>query len=141
MHNFKVDHDLFLSLSYDLLKDIQKREKKYNGVLCPLRGGFLLSYFMSKHLDIPMFYMEISSYKGRVQSEFLVKLKPELDKGDFLLCDDIYDSGNTVNKIHSLYPHVHFDTVCLVSKIKDADIFYARLVDKEQWVDFFWETM
>lgn len=141
MNNFTVTYDIFLELSYKLLEYVQHNRDEYKAILCPLRGGFFLSYFMSQHLELPISYIEISSYAGKEQRRFQIGIKPELVEGKFLLCDDIYDSGNTIKKIHSMYPQVEFDTICLVSKVKDACVTYAALVEQDHWVDFFWEVM
>ena len=140
MDNYRVTYDQFIELSYKLLDNIESKKDQYKAILCPLRGGFFLSYFMSEHLKLPILYLEISSYTGHKQKNFKIGIKPDLKEGKFLLCDDICDSGNTIKKIYSLYPNVEFDTLCLVSKIKDAEIIYAALVE-DQWVDFFWEIM
>jgi hypoxanthine phosphoribosyltransferase len=141
MNNYSVTYEKFLELSYHLLDKIKSNKEEYKAILCPLRGGFFLSYFMSVHLDLPISYIEISSYAGKEQRRFQIGIKPDLIEGKFLLCDDIYDSGNTIKEIHSMYPKVDFDTICLVSKVKEAEVIYASLVDKEKWVDFFWEVM
>jgi hypoxanthine phosphoribosyltransferase len=141
MNNYSVTYDKFLELSYQLLEKIKSNKEEYKAILCPLRGGFFLSYFMSVHLELPISYIEISSYAGKEQRRFQIGIKPDLIEGKFLLCDDIYDSGNTIKEIHSMYPNVDFDTICLVSKVKEAEVIYASLVDKEKWVDFFWEVM
>jgi hypoxanthine phosphoribosyltransferase len=141
MNNYSVTYEKFLELSYQLLDKIKSNREEYKAILCPLRGGFFLSYFMSVHLELPISYIEISSYAGKEQRRFQIGIKPDLIEGKFLLCDDIYDSGNTIKEIHSMYPKVDFDTICLVSKVKEAEVIYASLVDKEKWVDFFWEVM
>jgi xanthine phosphoribosyltransferase len=141
MKNILVDVNLFQELSYKLLEDILQSNKVYRAVLCPLRGGFYLSYFMSKHLGIPMEYIQISSYDKSQQKEFSVGIRSDLGEYLFLLCDDIYDSGRTIRMIHSLYPHVSFDTVCLVTKVLDAPVYYGMHVSREVWVNFFWEIM
>lgn len=141
MNNYRVTYDKFVELSYQLLEKIKTNREEYKAILCPLRGGFFLSYFMSVHLDLPISYIEISSYAGKEQRRFQIGIKPDLIEGKFLLCDDIYDSGNTIKEIHSMYPKVDFDTICLVSKVKEAEVIYASLVDKDKWVDFFWEVM
>ena len=141
MNNYSVTYDKFLELSYQLLEKIKSNKEEYKAILCPLRGGFFLSYFMSVHLELPISYIEISSYAGKEQRRFQIGIKPDLIEGKFLLCDDIYDSGNTIKEIHSMYPNVDFDTICLVSKVKEAEVIYASLVDKDNWVDFFWEVM
>ena len=141
MENFRVTYELFVELCYKLLAEVEKHRDEYKAILCPLRGGFFLSYFMSQHLNLPISYIEISSYAGKEQRRFQIGIKPELIEGKFLLCDDIYDSGNTIKKIHSMYPQVEFDTICLVSKVKNAGVTYGVLVEKDRWVDFFWEVM
>ena len=141
MNNYSVTYDKFLELSYQLLEKIKSNKEEYKAILCPLRGGFFLSYFMSVDLELPISYIEISSYAGKEQRRFQIGIKPDLIEGKFLLCDDIYDSGNTIKEIHKMYPKVDFDTICLVSKVKEAEVIYASLVDKEKWVDFFWEVM
>jgi hypoxanthine phosphoribosyltransferase len=141
MHNYTISYEKFVELSYGLLDKVKKRREEYRAILCPLRGGFFLSYFMSVHLNLPVSYIEISSYSGKEQGGFQIGIKPELIKGKILLCDDIYDSGRTIKEIHSMYPGVDFDTICLVSKVKDAKVTYACLIEDDRWVDFFWEVM
>lgn len=141
MQNLRISYDKYIELCYVLLEQIRASRDEYKAVLCPLRGGFFLSYFMSVHLELPISYIEISSYAGKEQRRFQIGIKPELIEGKFLLCDDIYDSGNTIKKIHSMYPQVEFDTICLVSKVSDAGVIYGELAEREQWVDFWWEVM
>lgn len=141
MNNLKVDCGLFEELAYSVMSKVAPEKSKYAGILCPLRGGFYLSYFMNKHLGLPIFYLEISSYKGQTQGDFQIGLQPDLAEGNFLLCDDIYDSGKTIRRIHEMYPHVTFDTVCLISKVERDDIQYGMSVEPDRWVDFYWEVM
>lgn len=141
MINYIVTYEHFVKHCYDLLNRVQKKRDEYRAILCPLRGGFYLSYFMSVHLKLPVFYIEISSYTDKQQGMFRVGSKPDLPEGRYLLCDDIYDSGNTIREIHSMFPQASFDTICLVSKVRDADVMCAFYVEKDRWVDFFWEIM
>jgi hypoxanthine phosphoribosyltransferase len=140
MEKYRVTCDQFIELSYKLLDKIKYKKDEYKAILCPLRGGFFLSYFMNEHLKLPIVYIEISSYAGMEQRSFKIGSKPDLIEGKFLLCDDIYDTGSTIKKIYSLYPNVEFDTICLVSKVRDAEVIYAAYAPN-QWVDFFWEIM
>lgn len=141
MKSFAIDFHLFQDLAYELLEKIRGNGKTYHSILCPLRGGFFLSYFMSRHLNLPMEYIQISSYDNIEQKEFSVGIRSDVDGDLMLLCDDIYDSGRTVRTIHSLYPHVSFDTVCLVAKDRNAPVLFGRYVDPSVWVNFFWEKM
>ncbi|MBN2159843.1 MAG: phosphoribosyltransferase [Spirochaetes bacterium] len=141
MNSVMIDIDRFRELCYRLLEYVRGGGKKYGAVLCPLRGGFYLSHFMSRHLGIPMEYIQISSYDKTERREIAVGIRSDLNGDFFLLCDDIYDSGRTIRTIHSLYPHVRFDTVCLVSKEMDAPVFAGLYVPPDVWVNFFWESM
>ena len=140
--NYSVTPELFSRFAYRLLGMLKDSGRVYDGIICPLRGGFFLSYFMSIHLKLPVNYMEISSYADKNRKEFTIKNLPELTAGYYLICDDIYDSGNTIKKIISLYPGIKFDAACLVSKKENPPgVFYAKKVSEDVWVDFFWEVM
>lgn len=131
----------FSALCNSVLDDVTRGGGAYRSVLCPLKGGFYLSHFMSRRLNLPMEYIEISSYDCRDRKDISVFEVPCLDAGRHLICDDVYDTGGTVGKIRSLYPLVIFDIACLVSKSVDAPGYFGRHVRPETWVEFFWETM
>ncbi len=141
MENLFIDYDRFRELCYVLLDSVKGKRKSCYAVLCPLRGGFYLSDFMSRHLNLPIIYIEITSYNEKKEGDFVLGYRPELESGRILLCDDIYDTGRTIGKIQGMYPHVEFETVCLVSKKKDVSVVYGCLTEKDRWVDFFWEVM
>lgn len=141
MNSILVDFDLFQSIAYKLLDEVRNNGKTYQAVLCPLRGGFYLSYFMSRHLNLPMEYIQISSYEHTERKDFTVGIRSDLKDDLFLLCDDICDSGRTIQKIHGLYPRVRFDSACLVAKEKEVPTYYGMYVPKDVWVNFFWEIM
>ncbi len=141
MESLAVDFNLFREIAYKLLEDVRRNGKNYRAILCPLRGGFYLSHFMSRHLNLPLEYIQISSYDKAEQKDFSVGIRSDIGEDRLLLCDDIYDSGRTIRMIHSLYPHVAFDTVCLIAKDRDAPVFYGRYVEPSVWVNFFWEIL
>ncbi len=139
--NFLIDYGRFREICYELLERLNRKGETYNGILCPLKGGFYLSNFMSRHLSLPIEYVVISSYRGKEQHGFSIPYRAEITSGRYLLCDDVYDSGRTIEKIYDLYPHLEFETVCVASKVEREDILYGCLVDKDRWIDFFWEIM
>lgn len=141
MDHLNVTPELFRELAYRALEIVRSHGEVYRAILCPLRGGFYLSYFMNRHLNLPILYLEISSYRGKIQNDFQIGIKPDLPPGRYLLCDDIYDRGKTVRTIHEMFPHAVFDTICLVSKTVEPGIWYADRVAEDSWVDFFWEIM
>jgi len=66
---------------------------------------------------------------------------PELDKGPFLLCDDIYDSGNTIRKIREIFSGIDFDIAVVLAKKPIDGMMCGEVVEHDRWVDFFWEVM
>jgi hypoxanthine phosphoribosyltransferase len=141
MQNYYLSHEKFLEIAYRLLDQIKKSGHEYQAILCPLRGGFFLSYFMSNHLKLPIRYLEISSYTGKEQKGFYIGNIPELEKGRFLLCDDIYDSGNTIHKIRELFQGIDLDIAVVLAKKELEDIHYGEIIEADRWVDFYWEVM
>ncbi len=141
MNRIQISYEIFCEVADQLFEKVRNSGRIYSAILCPLRGGFFLSYVMSRKLNLPMVYIEISSYKEMEASDFQIGIRSHLTDGMFLLCDDIYDSGRTVRMIRELYPGVHFDVASIVSKVPNADILYGMLVDKQTWVDFFWELI
>jgi hypoxanthine phosphoribosyltransferase len=141
MQNYFLSHEKFTQLAYKLLDEIKKTGHTYQAVLCPLRGGFFLSYFMSRHLNIPIRYLEISSYTGTEQKSFHIGNIPELQNGRFLLCDDIYDSGNTIRKIGEIFKGIEMDIAVVLTKKHLENFFYGEFVETDQWVDFYWEVL
>ena len=141
MSNYFLSHERFVELAYKILDDIKKQGHEYQAILCPLRGGFFLSYFMSNHLNIPIRYLEISSYTGKEQKTFHIGNIPDLGKGRFLLCDDIFDSGNTSRKIREIFSGIDMDIAVVLTKHQVPDMLYGEHLDADQWVDFYWEVM
>ena len=141
MSNYHLSYEKFTQLAYTMLEDIKKQGHQYQAILCPLRGGFFLSYFMSNHLNLPIRYLEISSYTGTEQKSFYIGNIPDLGKGRFLLCDDIFDSGNTIRKIQEIFSGIEMDIAVVLTKKQLPELIYGEHIDNEQWVDFFWEVM
>jgi hypoxanthine phosphoribosyltransferase len=136
-----ISFDKYKEFSYRVLNKINTNIP-YKGILVPLKGGFFLSYFVSTKLKLPMYFVEISSYKEKEQRNIQVISEwPKLEKGSYLLIDDIYDSGKTVEYIRNFYKDVIFDVAVLVSRQKREDIIYGKLLKNEDWVDFWWEIL
>lgn len=136
-----VSFERFRDISYDLLNRIKRDGTNYDGIICLLRGGFYLSYFISRHLELPMEYIEISSYANAERREIQISRKPQLRPGKYLICDDIYDSGDSVETVKKLYPGIEFDIACVVSKQPDKVRYSGMSVKSDIWVEFFWEVI
>ncbi|MCS7205669.1 MAG: phosphoribosyltransferase domain-containing protein [Leptospiraceae bacterium] len=140
------DFLLVANKGYLIIKEIlEKNPNYYAGILCPLRGGFYFSDFLSRKLNLKLFFLSITSYGNtKTQKDFQIDFYPELQaKQRYLICDDIIATGNTIRKILSLYPNVEFETIALF-KHKDRKYDFKHYAIREVpsfvWVNFFWET-
>ena len=123
------------------LANINIDETLYKGILCPLRGGFYISDFVSRKYNLPIYYMDIKSYKDDLRGATQIIKADSLYEGNYLICDDIYDTGKTVEAIKQYYYNCTFDVYCLVSKQGTKDIKYDIKVPEDEWVEFWWEKV
>ena len=119
-------------------------DHRFEAVLCPLRGGFFLSNFLSRRLRLPVEFIHLSSYDGVRSSDFTVHFKPTLEAGKkYLICDDILATGRTIEMILALYPECRFEVAVLYRHKERAAGFpchFARQIDSRVWVQFPWEA-
>lgn len=141
--NLSVSHAEFRDMALALCHRISPFREEYRAVLCPLRGGFYLSDFLSRRLGLPMEYIQISSYAGHESGAFREGFMPRLSPGRYLLCDDILATGRTVARIKELFPHVLLDAAFLYRHRQRAlpceRTFCAREIDESVWISFPWE--
>ncbi len=139
-----LSHAAFRDMAIGLYRRLEPLKARYEAILCPLRGGFYLSDFLSRRLGLPVEYIHLTSYQGFESSEFVVYFKPTLKSGArYLICDDILATGRTMAKIQELYPESSFDGAFLYRHIQRSLPFeqtlFAREVDESVWVRFPWE--
>lgn len=123
-----------------LVKQIQKKNIKYDFVLGVERGGLIPAVHLSHRLGIPLKTLSWSSQlkDGSMLTWFILRNKK------ILLVDDIVDSGKTFLEIFGKYWDM--DTAVLIynnineSKIKPD--YYGRMINRKdtpEWFDFWWE--
>ena len=123
-----------------LVKQIQKKNIKYDFVLGVERGGLIPAVHLSHRLGLPLKTLSWSSQlkDGSMLTWFILRNKK------ILLVDDIVDSGKTFLEIFGKYWDM--DTAVLIynnineSKIKPD--YYGRMInriDTPEWFDFWWE--
>jgi hypoxanthine phosphoribosyltransferase len=123
----------------------QVKNNKYDGVFCIMRGGFYLADYIARKLKITRYYLEISSYRaGKFQEGFIFGDMPSHEiRGNYLICDDIHDTGKTIQYIRNKYNVCSFDQAVLVYRLTHKNLDYDCMnhitLDTNQWVDFWWE--
>ena len=132
-----------------MIIELERRNRTWDGVLVLMRGGFFPAYMISSYFKLPMKYLEISSYKKEFeQDEFTIGHVPEISNGRWLVCDDIYDTGNTMEKVKNLYvdeifkrkENLQLDFCFVFTKQIRKDITYTRYIKSNIWVNFHWDN-
>ncbi len=114
----------------------------FKGIIAIARGGLAPAGILSRFLDLRLVdTLCVSSYDDRVQRPG----EPELLKGiegdgeDWLVVDDLVDSGNTLKLVREMLPKAHFATVYAKPKGKDLVDTTAINVDQHLWLVFPWD--
>ena len=127
-----------------------KQQDLFSNIDCVVgvaKGGCIPATILANMMDIPMYVVGVSSYKGQkrgkikqYQSLPSVKL---LNGKNVLLIDDIIDSGKTmiyINKLLSKRKVNKVISACLCSsKERDPIIYYG--IKNNKWVVFPWEKV
>ena len=95
----------------------QCKYKKFDGVYGFPRGGICMAVALSHSLGIP-----------------LLKEPANIT----LIVDDIYETGNTLDKIRSLKGA---EVYVWISKVKPTWFKAYKLIKKEEWIVFPWENI
>ena len=102
-----------------LAEEINRDYADKNLVLvCVLKGSILFTSDLSKKLNLvsEMEFMRVTTYGNQTESSGEMKMLLDFDRDDFTECDfliveDIVDSGNTLSKLVKLFKGRHAKSV------------------------------
>ena len=134
-------HKATLYLPWNLLEHnldqllILIQEKQYDCVIGIKSGGAIISNYIAQKLNIPCYYIKISSKCNKTFNDSFKKLKPS---GDYIVCsglnkdisdlnvllvDESVNSGNTLLKSKEyLLPKCKSITMACIQKHSEIDI-------------------
>jgi len=75
----------------------------FDGVIAPSRGGLLFGMIASHFFKVPLIPISYSSKKGKGDDKNHDNILPEIPTGNYLLVDDICDSGQTMLELMNFY--------------------------------------
>ncbi|AZP36159.1 Xanthine phosphoribosyltransferase [Candidatus Annandia adelgestsuga] len=124
-------------LSYRLLPSSQ-----WKGILAINKGGLILSAMVARELNL--MYIDticISNYniKNSIEKINIIK-KPKIKGNNFILIDDLVNTGKTAQLIRPLYPKSKFVTIFAKPKGKKYVDDYIVDVPQNVWIEQPWET-
>lgn len=115
--------------------------KKWEGVISIARGGLIPGAILARELNLRIVdSLCIASYSHDQQGEINILKHVEGDGSNYLLVDDLVDTGGTAKVAQELLPNATF--VCVYAKpaAKTLAAHYAKDFDQDTWIHFPWDS-
>ena len=116
----------------------------FKGLVAITRGGMVPAAIIARELNIRLIDTVCTSTYDRMergaQVTFLKGTAAERDKGkDWLIVDDLVDTGVTARAVRALLPQSHFATVYAKPAGRPVVDTYVTEVSQDTWILFPWD--
>ncbi|MBA7574833.1 xanthine phosphoribosyltransferase [Candidatus Atribacteria bacterium 1244-E10-H5-B2] len=142
-HTFRVSWEQFHRDSRALAWRLLATKKKWKKIIAVSRGGLIPATIIARELNIH--YIDticVSSYTAQHQGELSI-LKGVLGpdwSGEYLVIDDLVDTGATGKIIRNVIPRVYFATVYAKPDGELVVDTFITGVSQDTWVLFPWDS-
>ncbi len=116
-------------------------EKTWKGIISVTRGGLVPAAIIARELGIH--YIDtvcITSYDWKAQGETQILKQVEGSGEDFLIIDDLVDTGSTARVVRKMLPRAYFATVYAKPEGKPLVDAYVTEVSQDTWILFPWDS-
>lgn len=116
--------------------------KKWKGLVAVTRGGLVPAAIIARELEIRLIEtICLASYEWQRQNELQVlkSIGQNLDP-DWLIIDDLVDSGQTAQVIKNMFPENFLATIYAKPKGKTLVDLFVREVSQDTWILFPWDS-
>jgi uncharacterized protein len=115
---------------------MQMSHKTYDVVLAVTNGGIIPARLIARELDVN----HIQFIPIRNKKLYAEDMLPLLKGRKYLIVDDIYDSGDTFNKVYAIVKEFDCDFAFLMTRYKNSNAsLVAKVLNHEKWIVFPWE--
>jgi uncharacterized protein len=115
---------------------IQISGKKFDMVLAITNGGIIPARLIARELDVN----HIQFISLRNKQLHLEEMSPLLKGTKYLIIDDIYDTGDTYNKVYIEVKEFDCEFAFLMTRYKNSNAsLVAKVLNHEKWIVFQWE--
>lgn len=116
----------------------------YDAIVGIARGGMILATMLSEISGNKKLYsIGYSSYEGKNKTELrqTMAINPDLKNLNILLCDDISDSGKTLDKAYKDLSNLGNEVMTVALFFKGDSLFIPDLTMAlaKDWISFPWE--
>ncbi len=114
---------------------------KWQGIVAITRGGLVPAAVIARELDIHMVdTVCITSYQWQERGEINILKSFEGDGDNWLLVDDLVDTGKTAGVAREMIPKAHFATVYAKPAGRPLVDTFITEVSQDTWILFPWDT-
>ena len=113
----------------------------WEGIIAITRGGLVPASIIARELEIRIVdTVCISSYDFKDQGDIKVLKSVDMDGANWLLIDDLVDTGKTARIVRDMLPNAHFATVYAKPEGRPLVDTYITEVSQDTWILFPWDT-
>ena len=113
----------------------------WKGIVTITRGGLVPASIIARELEIRLVdTVCVSSYDGRDQGSSSILKSVDIDSEDWLLVDDLVDTGQTARLVREMMPKAHFATVYAKPEGRPLVDTFITEVSQDTWSLFPWDT-
>ena len=115
--------------------------RKWERIVAVVRGGLVPAAVIARELDIHFVdTVCISSYTIRDQGEMSILKKLEGGGRNWLIIDDLVDTGKTARMVRQMLPEAHFATVYSKPDGRPLVDTFVTEVSQDTWILFPWDS-
>jgi xanthine phosphoribosyltransferase len=115
--------------------------RTWKGIVAVTRGGLVPAAVIARELDIRQVETVcVSSYDWKDQGQCRVLKKPYQVDDDWLIVDDLVDTGQTARRIRELLPGLHFAALYAKPAGRNLVDTYITEVSQDTWILFPWDS-
>jgi len=115
--------------------------KSWEGIIAITRGGLVPAAIVARELDIHLVdTICISSYTWQDQGKINIIKPINPDGKNWLLIDDLVDTGKTAKTVREMVPDAHFATVYAKPEGRAIVDTFITEVSQDTWILFPWDS-
>jgi len=115
--------------------------RNWEGIVAITRGGLVPASIIARELEIRLVdTVCISSYEYKDQGGIKILKSIDMDGDDWLLIDDLVDTGQTARIVRNMLPKAHFATVYAKPEGRPLVDTFITEVSQDTWILFPWDT-
>lgn len=120
---------------------------RFSAIVAITRGGLLPAGIVARELGVRVIETVcVASYLEETHRGVLAVLKPiapnllARPSAEFLVIDDLVDTGTTAKAVREMLPKAHFATVYAKPQGRPMVDSFVREVSQDTWIYFPWDT-